>query len=97
MRQKAREVVGPDRFLDVHHTDFIANPMGELRRIYDWLGMPITEEVRTRFETWLAANFSGAHGTHHYTAEEYGLSADAIRADYDFYIRAYGVKCGSRG
>jgi hypothetical protein len=99
MRQAvaARGKLGPDRFLDVHHTAFIARPMKELERIYDWLGMPITAEVRAKFETWLAANFSGAHGTHNYTAEEYGLSADAIRADYDFYIRAFGVACGSRG
>ena len=99
MRQAvaAREKLGPDRFLDVHHAAFIANPMAELERIYDWLGMPITAEVRAKFESWLAANFSGAHGTHRYTAEEYGLSADAIRADYDFYIRAFGVECGSRG
>jgi len=99
MRQAvaAREKLGPDRFLDVHHTAFIARPMAELERIYDWLGMPITDAVRTRFESWLATNFSGAHGTHRYTAEEYGLSADAIRADYDFYISAFGVECGSRG
>jgi Sulfotransferase family len=99
MRQavKAREALGPERFLDVHHAAFIARPMEELERIYDWLGMPITGEVRAKFETWLAANFSGAHGTHAYTAEEYGLSADAIRADYDFYISAFGVACGSRG
>jgi hypothetical protein len=99
MRQavKARETLGPERFLDVHHIAFIARPMEELERIYDWLGMPITADVRARFEAWLAANFSGAHGTHNYTAEEYGLSADAIRADYDFYISAFGVACGSRG
>lgn len=99
MRQAvvAREKLGPDRFLDVHHADFIARPMEELERIYDWLGLPITEAVRTKFEGWLATNHSGAHGTHHYTAEEYGLSADAIRAEYDFYIRAFGVTCGRRG
>lgn len=97
MRQAvaAREKLGPDRFLDVHHTDFIRRPMAELERIYGWLGMPITDTVREKFESWLATNHSGAHGTHRYTAEEYGLSVDAIRADYEFYIRRFGVACGS--
>ena len=93
MRQAlaGRERLGPDRFLDVHHTDFIARPMAELERIYDWLGLAITDLMHTKFEGWLATNHSGAHGTHRYTAKEYGLSAEAIRADYDFYIRAFGV------
>ena len=33
----------------------------------------------------------GAKGTHHYTAEQFGLSADQIRSDYDFYIRHFDV------
>jgi hypothetical protein len=99
MRQavEARERLGHDRFLDVHHTSFIKQPMAELERIYAWLGLEISETVRARFESWLEKNHNGAHGTHRYTAEEYGLAADAIRADYDFYIRAFGVECGSKG
>lgn len=99
MRQAvaARERLGPDRFLDVHHTAFIRHPMAEVERIYAWLDLPLTGAVRSLFENWLEKNHNGAHGTHNYTAEEYGLSADAIRADYDFYIRAFGVACGSKG
>jgi Sulfotransferase family len=98
MRQAvaARERLGPNRFLDVQHTNFIARPMDELKRIYDWLGLPITDLVRAKLEGWLEKNHSGAHGTHRYTAEEYGLSADRVRADYDFYIRAFGVECEPR-
>ena len=40
---------------------------------------------------WGEANHSGAHGQHRYTAEQYGLSKDEIRADYDFYIRHFDV------
>ncbi len=40
---------------------------------------------------WQDANRSGAHGPHHYTAEQFGLSAVQLRADYDFYIRRFGV------
>jgi hypothetical protein len=99
MRQAvaARRHLGPERCLDVHHTRFIEQPMPELERIYAWLGLPLTAAMRSACEAWLANNHNGAHGTHHYTAAEYGLSADAIRADYDFYIRAFGVVCGGRG
>jgi hypothetical protein len=33
----------------------------------------------------------GASGVHQYTPEQYGLTADGIRADYDFYIRHFDV------
>ena len=38
------------------------------------------------------ANRSGAHGTHRYTAEQFGLSATQLRSDYDFYIRHFDVE-----
>ena len=40
---------------------------------------------------WQEANRSGAHGTHRYTAEQFGLSAAQLRSDYDFYIRHFDV------
>ena len=30
-------------------------------------------------------------GTHRYTAEQFGLSTEQIRSDYDFYIRRFDV------
>lgn len=96
MRQavEARRKLGSDRFLDIHHTEFVERPMEVLERIYSWLGMELTDAVRAQFEAWRETNHSGAHGAHRYTAEEYGLSADQIRADYDFYIREFNVECG---
>ena len=41
---------------------------------------------------WQRTNQSGAHGTHHYTAEQFGLSTQQLRSDYDFYIRRFGVE-----
>jgi hypothetical protein len=97
MRQAmaARERLGPERFFDVHHTEFVTQPMAVLERLYDWLGLELTDEVRARFEGWRAEHASGAHGAHRYTAEEYGLSTDAIREEYADYIRAFDVQVGA--
>jgi hypothetical protein len=98
MRQAvaARERLGPERFLDVHHAEFVAKPMAVLERIYDWLGLPLTDATRVRFERWRAEHDSDAHGGHRYSAADYGLSAEAIREEYDFYIRAFDVEIGPR-
>jgi hypothetical protein len=88
----ARQRLGDDRFIDIHHREMVADPLGTLDRIYAFLGYELTPAVRAAIATWSAQNRSGAHGVHRYTAEEFGLSADQIRSDYAFYIRHFDVK-----
>jgi Sulfotransferase family len=85
----ARERLGPERFLDVHHGEFTAAPMAVLERIYDWLGLELSGDTRSRFERWRAESHVASH---HYTAAEFGLSAEAIREQYDAYLRRFGVE-----
>lgn len=87
----ARERLGPERFLDVHHAEFTAAPMAVLERIYDWLGMALTDETRRGFERWRAESHAAAH---RYTAAEFGLSAEEIHEHYAAYIHAFGVETG---
>jgi hypothetical protein len=88
----AREVLGEDRFLDVHHHDLVDDPFGTLRRVYGFLGLELRPAVEQTVEAWHAANRSGAHGTHRYTAEQFGLSAAQLRADFDGYIQHFDVR-----
>jgi hypothetical protein len=87
----ARGRLGEDRFLDVHHRELVSDPKGTVRRIYEWLGLELTAPVEQAILEWQQTNQMGAGGTHRYTAEQFGLSAAGIRADYDFYIRHFDV------
>jgi hypothetical protein len=87
----ARARLGEDRFLDVYHRDLIADPMREIHRIYDWLDLELTPAVEQTLREWQVTNRSGAHGTHRYSAEQFGLSESQLRADYDFYIRHFDI------
>ncbi len=87
----ARSRLGEDRFLDVHHRDLIADPMGTVRAVYEFLGFELRPPVEQRLRDWQEANRSGAHGTHRYTAEQFGLSTAQLRSDYDFYVRHFDV------
>jgi hypothetical protein len=83
--------IGEDRFLDVHHRDLVRDPKGTIRRIYKWLELELTLSVEQTILDWQEANRMGAAGTHRYTAEQFGLSVERIRSDYDFYIRRFDV------
>jgi hypothetical protein len=87
----ARSRLGEDRFLDVHHRDLIADPMATVRAVYEFLGFELRPPVEQRLRDWQEANRSGAHGTHRYTAEQFGLSTAQLRSDYDFYVRHFDV------
>ena len=75
----ARSRLGEDRFLDVHHRDLIADPMREVRRVYEFVGAELTPSVERTIGDWQVANRSGAQGAHHYTAEQFGLTTEQIR------------------
>ena len=60
----ARARIGEDRFHDVHHRDLIADPMGVVRGVYDFLGYELTPSVAQTIDDWQVVNRSGARGTH---------------------------------
>ena len=80
------------RFFDVHHRTLIADPMGTMRSVYEFLGLELRPQVEQAMLDWQRTNRSGAHGTHRYTAEQFGLSTQQLRSDYDFYIRRFDVE-----
>lgn len=91
---EARARIGQDRFLDVHHEDLNADPLGTIARIYDFVGLELDPSVERSIDEWQRANRTGAKGAHHYTPEQFGLRADRIREEYDFYIRHFDVHVG---
>jgi hypothetical protein len=88
---EARSRIGEERFLDIHHVELIADPIGTIRRVYDFLGFELAPAVENTMREWYDANRSGTHGTHRYTPEQFGLSAAQVRDDYDFYIKRFDV------
>jgi hypothetical protein len=89
IEERAR--LGEHRFLDVQHRDLVADPQGTVQRVYDWLGLGLEDDVAKTIFDWQDAHAMGTGGSHTYTPEQFGLSADQIRSDYDFYIRHFDV------
>ncbi len=88
---EARARIGEDRFLDVHHEDLNADPMGTVARVHEFLGLELDAASERVIDEWQRENRTGARGSHRYTPEQFGLSADRIRDEYDFYIRRFDV------
>ncbi|MEZ4281899.1 MAG: sulfotransferase [Myxococcota bacterium] len=68
----------PERFHRMQFDDFQADPLAEVRRIYDRFGFELSGEAEAAMRAWLAANRKGRHGAHAYSAQDFGLSESEI-------------------
>jgi hypothetical protein len=79
----------PDRFVDVPFKRSVAEPLETAVSVMGQLGLQVTEADTRAFEDYLAVNREERHGTHRYTAEDFGLSTEQLATDFAFYERDY--------
>lgn len=87
----ARRRLPEEAFLDVHYADLMADPMKEVRRIYDFLGFDLSAETVEAMNAFRARNPKNRLGTHRYGPEAFGLSRDRLDHDFARYRERYGV------
>ena len=83
---KFRDGGAEHRFFDIDFRTMQANPIGEVRRLYGWLGEPVTDEFETRMRAWWADNAEKRESHTPADPEAFGLDLDAIRPLFAHYI-----------
>jgi hypothetical protein len=86
-----RDRIGPDRFIDIHHSAFNHDPLKEVKGIYDWLDVPFTTEASEPMAAWSERHRAGAGPDHRYEAGDFGLSSDAITSAFRSYASRYQI------
>lgn len=86
-----RDRMGPERIIDIHYADLMRDPAGCARKIYDFIGLPFTAEHEERVRRWGDSNPQHKHGTHRYRLEDFGLTGQGIRRDFQRYCAAFNV------
>lgn len=79
----------PDRFIDVWYMDAVKDPLSQVRRIYEFIGFPLTPEAEKAMGDWVAANPREKRPPHVYTLEQFGLSESQIERDFKAYREEY--------
>lgn len=75
-----------DRFFDIDFRAMQADPIGEVRRLYEWLGEPLTEEFQSRMGTWWLENAQNREQHPKADPEEFGIDLDRIRPMFAEYV-----------
>lgn len=78
----------------VHHIQYkelTADPIGQMEKLYDHFGEPLTDAARVSMQAMLDANPQGKHGKHDYALEDYGLTRESVYAHFGDYIERFGI------
>jgi hypothetical protein len=86
-----REPARRERFLDVDYRDFTADPMKTARQIYDFFGIPLTEQAETRMERFIKQNPKGKHGHHDYSLAQFGIDREVESPRFEAYRDRFGL------
>ena len=88
---RADGTVPNDRIVDGHFLDLMADPVTQLRRLYEQLGLDWPKGHDTVVREYLDAKPKGKFGAHSYTFEDVGLDEQQVRDTFTHYVDHYGI------
>jgi hypothetical protein len=86
-----RDVLPPDRTIDVHFDEFMADDLAMVARVYDLAGQPLDRRARDSMASFMAAHPRGRSGAVIYDMAQFGLHAADRRRALAFYTERFGV------
>jgi len=84
----------PDDFYHLYYDEMMADPFGQIRKIYSWLGDEFTPEAQSGMRGWLDANPQGRFGNHAYSLAKWGLSKRELEPYFSDYLKEHPVATG---
>jgi hypothetical protein len=86
-----RDAGNDDRFFDVAFTDVQRDPLSAVRELYDALGDELASESAQAMQGWWADNADNRSTGPRPGPGEFGLDPRALRDEFDFYHRRFGI------
>jgi hypothetical protein len=84
--EAGRKRVDPSRFCELRYEDLVQDPVGQIRGVYEKLGLGGFESVRPALEQYAARTADYQANRHHLAPE----TRDAVTRRWDAFIRNYG-------
>jgi len=90
-----RDERGSEQFFDLQFRDFMADPLGSVRRIYARFDQPLSAEGEQKLREWQRAHPQGRHGRHEYRQSDLGVREDEIAERFSAYMERYDLRAPS--
>ena len=82
----------PDRIVDSHFSDLMADHVGAVEKLYGQMNRPFLGEYADAIRRYIDAKPKGKFGKHKYTPEEWGFDSAALREKMRPYTDHYGIE-----
>ena len=82
-----RDAGNNDRFFDLDFAAVQHDPIGEVKRLYTWLGEPVSDEFEAGMCAWWQAAGASRLPNTHPDAAAFGLSMEAVRPLFADYVQ----------
>jgi hypothetical protein len=92
-----RELAAQERdacFFDLQMQETVADPLGAVERIYDHFGYKLRPSVKADMERFIKNNPRDKHGSHRYTAADFGIDRSRDAARFGDYCAYFGIPSG---
>jgi len=76
---------------DLQYADITADWQQSMQGVYDFLGMPFTDQARDAMQSWLDGNRQHKHGAHKYSLANFGLERDEVDRRLMFYRERFNI------
>jgi hypothetical protein len=87
-----RELLPPERSLDVLFHEFMAGDLETVAKIYALADQPLTPEAREAMDAFMLAHPRGKHGRIRYELADFGIERRERRQALAFYVERFGVE-----
>jgi len=87
-----RQKMDESQFLDLWFKDTVSQPLIEIQKIYNFLGMDLTEEAKVEMTQWQDFNRRELRPPHEYTLAQFGLSAAGLERQFSAYRKKFILK-----
>jgi hypothetical protein len=86
-----RDRADPNAFLDIAYSDLVADPLKQVRRIYDHIGLSLSADTEREMNRWRTQNRQHKHGVHRYHLEDFGLDRTLLAREFAPYCDRFDV------
>ncbi len=82
--------------LDVLYENIGRDWLGQMQRIYHFLGRELSEQAVAGMQVWLEANAQHKHGAHKYLLSDFGLATEEVEQRLGWYRQRYAIPVEGR-
>jgi hypothetical protein len=88
---QVRESALAEQFYDVNYSTLVQDPIGTVRRLYEYFGYTFNPRMEENLNRWISENPQHKHGIHRYSLEQFGLEPKVVNRRFVNYRQRFNI------